>query len=298
MAGRGTDIKLGKGVAELGGLAVIGIGRMANIRQERQARGRAGRQGDPGFSRFFVSLEDDVVQSYGPSNVDKYLEGKRRIRRGRLKKIINHSQKLGEELAVLSRKQSVGYDQVLRFQRNLIYKTRDRLLDGEGVDVQRFMEIVRENIRRFITDEPALNKHAVHRYILDHISYHMGEETPETGFEDQASVERYLMKRAEQSLREQEHKVGSKKQMENFMRMAVLQAIDDGWVEQVDYLQQIQAAVAGRATAQRNVLFEFQKDALESYKKMELSVLRNIMRNILLGDVYTDAEDNLRILLP
>ena len=86
--------------------------------------------------------------------------------------------------------------------------------------------------------------------------------------------------------------------MADFLRTAALQAIDDGWVEQVDYLQQMQAAVAGRASAQRDLLFEFQKDALESWQKMEITVLNNIMRNILLGNVYTDAEDRLRILLP
>ena len=106
------------------------------------------------------------------------------------------------------------------------------------------------------------------------------------------------MKRVEQGLKEQKQKVGSEKRMADFLRTAALQAIDDGWVEQVDYLQQMQAAVAGRASAQRDLLFEFQKDALESWKKMEITVLNNIMRNILLGNVYTDAEDRLRILLP
>ncbi len=75
-------------------------------------------------------------------------------------------------------------------------------------------------------------------------------------------------------------------------------AIDDGWVEQVDYLQQIQTAVSGRASAQRDLLVEFQKDALESWQKMEVMVLKNIMRNILLGNVYTDKEGRLKILLP
>ena len=112
------------------------------------------------------------------------------------------------------------------------------------------------------------------------------------------AVEAYLMKRVEQGLKEQKQKIGSEKRMADFLRTAALQAIDDGWVEQVDYLQQMQAAVAGRASAQRDLLFEFQKDALESWKKMEITVLNNIMRNILLGNVYTDAEDRLRILLP
>ena len=82
------------------------------------------------------------------------------------------------------------------------------------------------------------------------------------------------------------------------MRIATLRAIDDAWVEQVDYLQQLQSAVAGRASAQRNPLFEYQHEALESFKKMENTILKNIMRNILLSNVYIDAEQELRILLP
>lgn len=82
------------------------------------------------------------------------------------------------------------------------------------------------------------------------------------------------------------------------MRVAALNAIDDGWVEQVDYLQQIQAAVSGRSSAQRNPIYEFQKDALESFRKMEVTVLRNIMRNILLSNTYVDAKNTLHIILP
>lgn len=100
MAGRGTDIKLGDGVKELGGLAVIGVGRMINIRQERQARGRAGRQGDPGESRFFVSLEDEIVMRNGSAKLEKYIEGRKRIGKRRLKRIINGTQKKVEHNAI------------------------------------------------------------------------------------------------------------------------------------------------------------------------------------------------------
>ena len=86
--------------------------------------------------------------------------------------------------------------------------------------------------------------------------------------------------------------------MNDFLREATLRAIDDAWVEQVDYLQQLQAAVTGRASAQRNLVFEYQQDALESFQKMEKTILKNIMRNILLSNVYVDTEGKLRILLP
>lgn len=86
--------------------------------------------------------------------------------------------------------------------------------------------------------------------------------------------------------------------MNEFMRVSILNAIDNAWVEQVDYLQQLQAAVSGRATAQRNLLIEYQNDAFESYKKMERTVKENALRNILLSDVYVDEENRLHILFP
>lgn len=298
MAGRGTDIKLGKGVQELGGLAVIGIGRMANVRLERQARGRAGRQGDPGMSRFFVSLEDQVVKSGGSARVDKYIEGSRHISDRRLKKTINGAQKTGEESAVMSRRQAMNYDQVLRFQRKLIYEVRDRLLDGEGMDERKLLEIARQNIEKLLTVGEITDKGALKRYILDHISYRLDRELPVITLEDPKSIEKYLLYRVQQSLREQRKRLGSRKRLNDFMRVAALQAIDDGWVEQVDYLQQMQSAVSGRAAAQRNPIYEFQKDALESFRKMESSILNHVMRNILLSSVEIDEKDNLHILLP
>ena len=127
MAGRGTDIKLGDGVKELGGLAVIGIGRMNNSRSERQARGRAGRQGDPGFSQYYVSLEDDIVGAEDDDKLQRYIDGKKRIGKRKIKRIVNQCQKLSVESEEMNRKKSLQYDQVLQRQRDLIYATRKKL---------------------------------------------------------------------------------------------------------------------------------------------------------------------------
>lgn len=298
MAGRGTDIRLGAGVKELGGLAVIGVGRMGNVRQERQARGRAGRQGDPGISQFFVSLQDGVVQDNGPSDLDNYVSGKRQIGRRKLKKIIDQAQALGEELAVMSRSSSANYDEVVQQQRELMYVTRNRLLDGEGMDEEKLLEIAEGNISRFIREHSSMTLMILHRYILDHISYRLDGETRSMALDDSFAVKEYLMKRVRQGLEEKQKKTGSRLQLNRFMRIAALNAIDSAWIEQVDYLQQMQAAVSGRALAQRNLLFEFQKDGLEAFEKMELTILENIMRNILLSNVYMDADKKIHILLP
>lgn len=297
MAGRGTDIKLGEGVEELGGLAVIGIGRMANVRMERQAKGRAGRQGNAGSSRFLVSLEDEVVESNGAAH-DQYIEGKKRISKYKLKKIIGKAQALEEEHAMLSRKHAVEYDQVIRYQRELIYATRNNLLEGGHLQTEQIMEIARNNIDRFLHSEQYTDINSLNRYILDNIDYRLDKEINEIALEDRTAMEEYLLKKVRKRLTEQEKCLGNRDYMKEFMRIAILNAIDNAWVEQVDYLQQLQVVVAGRTFAQRNLLLEYQNDAFISFQEMEKIVFANAVRNILLSDVYVDEEYKLHILFP
>ncbi len=297
MAGRGTDIRLGEGVRELGGLGVIGIGRMSNVRQERQARGRAGRQGDPGFSRFFVSLQDEIVKRNGLIDTEKYEDGKKRISKGKLKKVINTAQSTGEEFAVLSRRHAMEYDQVMQRQRALIYETRNQLLDGEDIEMTKIVQIAKENVRKYLDMEESRERKILSRYILDNISYKLDDRMYDVDMNDDASIIRYVIRLVSDNLRRAESKFGTE-QMNDYMRVATLQAIDDAWVEQVDYLQQLQAAVSGRSLAQRNPVYEYQKDALESFTKMENTILINMIRNILLGRVYFDSDGKLRIILP
>lgn len=296
MAGRGTDIKLGAGVAELGGLAVIGVGRMGNVRMERQARGRAGRQGDVGSSQFFVSLEDDVVGT--KPYLDKYIEERRRIRKRRLKKIINKAQTSGEEFAVMGRKKAVIYDKVIERQRNMIYATRNKLLEGDKLPLELIYNMAEGNVKRFLTEGKAIDRRTLNRYILDNVSYRLDKTAAEVSLDDQDALGQYLTALVRQVLKQQGEKLGNEERMDEFMRVALLNAIDDAWVEQVDYMQQLQAAVSGRSTAQRNVLFEYQDESFESFAKMRTTVYENAMRNILLSDIFLDEEDRLHILFP
>lgn len=300
MAGRGTDIKLGEGVEELGGLAIIGVGRMNNIRQERQARGRAGRQGAPGNSRFYISLEDEIVTDYGAPYIRKYMEKGRHFSKGRIHRLICNAQKLCEESAVLSRRQALNYDEVMQKQRQLIYSMRDELLDGGRIGKERLMQIAENNIQTFVggfSRKQPVSRQAVSRYLLDNISYQM-DDISDSILQGKESVTQYLRKQVEAALQEQESRIGDDETMEEFVRVATLRALDDAWVEEVDYLQQLQSAVAGRTSAQRNPVFEYRKDALESFGQMEQTVVRNVMRNILLSEVSYDAEGRMQILFP
>lgn len=298
MAGRGTDIKLGEGVKELGGLAVIGIGRMINIRQERQARGRAGRQGDPGCCRFYVSIQDEIVKRYGSGKIEQYIEGSRRLSKRKRKRIINTAQKTGEEFAVLARKHAMDYDQVLQRQRKVIYAIRDHLIDGERIDYDIITDIAEGNIMHFIKTEKKISRQSVCRYILDNISYCLDEDLAEVSLKKKKAVMNYLLTKVKKGLKEQESRLPSREKMDEFMRIVTLRAIDDAWVEQVDYLQQLQSAVSGRSTAQRNPVYEYQEEALVSFRQMEVTIRKNIVRNILLSSVSLDKKQKLQILLP
>lgn len=150
MAGRGTNIHLGPGVKELGGLCVLGVGRMGNTRDERQARGRAGRQGEPGVSIFYTSLEDDACEILGDEFLEKYIEKGKYISKRKVKKLINKSQKIKSESSVFQRKNAVDYDSVMQRQRTIMYKTRNDLLDGKSLDENYLLSICEDNIKNFV----------------------------------------------------------------------------------------------------------------------------------------------------
>ena len=299
MAGRGTDIKLGPGVKELGGLAVIGVGRMLNIRDERQARGRSGRQGDPGYSRFIVSLEDDIVEKGTDlEKIQKYIDGTKRISDRKIKRIVNNAQKINEELGSTNRKTSKDYDVVLQLERKLMYDTRDMLLDGGTVEKERLLRIAEDNVNLFLKENKELDVTTLNRYLLDNISYRMEKDSGYLNLKNRNRVKAYIMARVEQSLEEKKASIDSESAMNDFVRVSALSAIDEAWIEQVDYLQQLQAAVSGRSSAQRNLMFEYHAEALESFRKMENSIKRNIIRNVLLSEVSMDKKNRLHIILP
>lgn len=291
MAGRGTDIHLGPGVKELGGLCVLGIGRMSNTRDERQARGRAGRQGEPGVSIFYTSLEDDVCEILGDDFLEKYIEKDKHISKRRIKKLINKSQKIKSESSVFQRKNAVDYDSVMQRQRTIMYKTRNDLLDGKSLDENYLLSICEDNIKNFVKLNKKLDSYAVHRYVLDNLSYRLQEMDEST-----KNQKDYLIQYSKMAFNNKKKSLGDR--FSEYCRLCTLRALDDGWVEEVDYLQQLQAAISGRSTAQRNLLFEYQREARLSFRDMEKSIKKAMIRNILLGEVSFGKDNEMIILYP
>lgn len=291
MAGRGTDIRLGSGVKELGGLCVLGIGRMNNTRDERQARGRAGRQGEPGVSIFYTSLEDDVCEILGDDFLEKYIEKDKHISKRRIKKLINKSQKIKSESSVFQRKNAVDYDSVMQRQRTIMYKTRNDLLDGKSLDENYLLSICEDNIKDFVKSNKKLDSYAVHRYVLDNLSYRLQEMDEST-----KNQKDYLIQYSKMAFNNKKKSLGDR--FSEYCRLCTLKAFDDGWVEEVDYLQQLQAAISGRSTAQRNLLYEYQREARLSFRDMEKSIKKAMIRNILLGEVSFGKDNEMIILYP
>lgn len=291
MAGRGTDIRLGPGVKELGGLCVLGVGRMNNTRDERQARGRAGRQGEPGVSMFYVSLEDDVCEILGDDFMEKYIEKDKYISKRRIKKLVNKSQKIKEESSVFQRKNSVDYDSVMQRQKTIMYKTRNDLLDGMSLDENVLKQIYVNNINEFAKDHKKMDDKTMYRYILDNLAYRLKELSVSS-----ANKKDYLKQYADMAFKDKKQVLGNR--FSEYCRLCTLKALDDGWIEEVDYLQQLQAAISGRSTAQRNLLYEYQREARLSFRDMEKSIKKAMIRNILLGEVSFGKDNEMIILYP
>lgn len=300
MAGRGTDIKLGPGVAELGGLVVIGTERMDSKRIDLQIRGRSGRQGDPGLSKFFVSLEDDVIKKYGPSWVHKMykdytvnkqispelLEGRR------YRKLVEKAQKASDSAARSSRRQTLEYAESMNIQREMVYSQRNRLIDGIE-DLDGFVvDVLDEFVRKSLSEETFESREELYHFIVKHISFLYHAVPQELDMTDTNAIKLVLETTAQKSLQEKRTLLETHDFFSDFQRLALLKAIDDNWVEQVDYLQQLSLAIGGQSAAQKNPIVEYYQEAYHGFEEMKRQVKKDMVRNLLLSrvDISPDGE--------
>lgn len=300
MAGRGTDIKLGPGVAELGGLVVIGTERMESKRIDLQIRGRSGRQGDPGLSKFFVSLEDDVIKKFGPSWVHKMykdytvnqqispepLEGRR------YRKLVEKAQKASDSAARSSRSQTLEYAESMNIQREMVYSQRNRLIDGTE-DLDGFVvDVLDEFIKKSLSEEYFESREELYHFIVKNISFLYHAVPRELDMTDKDAVKRVLEITVQKSLQEKRTLLETLDLFSHFQRLALLKAIDDNWVEQVDYLQQLSLAIGGQSAAQKNPIVEYYQEAYNGFEEMKKQVKKDMVRNLLLSrvDISPDGE--------
>lgn len=291
LAGRGTDIKLGKGVKELGGLAVIGTERMPNSRVDWQLRGRAGRQGDPGMSLFFVSLEDEILINHGPKWVRRYFKNHKDKSQGKLltqkrfRRAVAQAQEKSEDAAVSARNFTIQYDESLRVQRKKIYALRDSLIFDEESVKDEIDAIFKEMINHYIAHHPKRTLQSLRRYILDNYSYKFQYYSQDFDIRSDQSVYRLLWHLYRNETIRKEEIIDNPEKISEFYRVSILKAIDECWIEQVDHLQQLKSVVSTRQIAQRNGMFEYYEESLLSYDRLGEEVKKKIIRNVMLSSV-------------
>ncbi|HGK2118591.1 TPA: accessory Sec system translocase SecA2 [Streptococcus pneumoniae] len=290
MAGRGTDIKLGKGVAELGGLIVIGTERMESQRIDLQIRGRSGRQGDPGMSKFFVSLEDDVIKKFGPSWVHKKYKDYQvqdmtqpEVLKGRkYRKLVEKAQHASDSAGRSARRQTLEYAESMNIQRDMIYKERNRLIDGSR-DLE---DVVVDIIERY-TEEVAADHYAsrelLFHFIVTNISFHVKEVPDYIDVTDKTAVRSFMKQVIDKELSEKKELLNQHDLYEQFLRLSLLKAIDDNWIEQVDYLQQLSMAIGGQSASQKNPIVEYYQEAYAGFEAMKEQIRADMVRNLLMG---------------
>lgn len=290
MAGRGTDIKLGKGIAELGGLIVIGTERMESQRIDLQIRGRSGRQGDPGMSKFFVSLEDDVIKKFGPSWVHKKYKDYQvqdmtqpEVLKGRkYRKLVEKAQHASDSAGRSARRQTLEYAESMNIQRDIVYKERNRLIDGSR-DLE---DVVVDIIERY-TEEVAADHYAsrelLFHFIVTNISFHVKEVPDYIDVTDKTAVRSFMKQVIDKELSEKKELLNQHDLYEQFLRLSLLKAIDDNWVEQVDYLQQLSMAIGGQSASQKNPIVEYYQEAYAGFEAMKEQIRADMVRNLLMG---------------
>lgn len=296
MAGRGTDIKLGEGVKELGGLAVIGIERHKSNRIDDQLRGRSGRQGDPGFSRFYVSTQDELIVQYGSENLEgiiaKLNDGKNESKV--IFDAINNAQKRAEGISYDIRKTLLEYDDVLRTQRETIYEMRNHILDYENIHLyikDIFVRAVDHIITKVIEENNTFNKVITDKNIIY--------------TKTSMAIAKELNKLPKQPIFDYGEFMGMEKRkaviyvahtffnlyeieihsVENLIlpieRKLALLIIDNSWMEHISMMDELRQGIGLRSYAQNNPLQEYITQGYDLFEKMMNTIEKTIMVRLL-----------------
>lgn len=307
MAGRGTDIKLGPGVADLGGLVVIGTERMENQRIDLQIRGRSGRQGDPGISKFFISLEDDLLRKWGPDWLKKFYKdysteevqqhpvqlGKRCFRR-----LVAKAQRASESNAKMSRRMTLEYAQCMKIQREITYAERNRLIQAEERIDEEISRVLSQVIHQAAYEQSYETRADLYRFILDHFSYHAERIPYDFDIYSPEKIAELLQDIAEQELQAKKAYLKSDKLFTHFQRVSVLKAIDENWVEQVDYLQQLKTALSGQHFSMKNPLVEYYQEAYDGFEYMKERMKQQIVKNLLMSELALNPKGEVIMYFP
>ncbi|AEE90999.1 translocase binding subunit (ATPase) [Tepidanaerobacter acetatoxydans Re1] len=288
MAGRGTDIVLGEGVAELGGLHIIGTERHESRRIDNQLRGRSGRQGDPGSSRFYISLEDDLMRLFGADNIkgimDKLgLEEDQPIEHPLITKSIESAQKKVEAHNFDIRKHVLEYDDVMNTQREVIYSQRRHVLESENLK-DSIMEMIAQVVGRLMDIYASKEIHpeewdisGLSEYLKD--IFQISCDIDESKLEDisREDICRILTEKAQAAYEKKEAELGSDN-MRELERYIMLKTVDQKWMDHIDAMDQLREGIGLRAYGQRDPVIEYKFEGYEMFQDMIKNIQEDTLR--------------------
>ena len=297
MAGRGTDIKLGEGVKDLGGLAVIGTERHESRRIDDQLRGRSGRQGDVGESTFYLSLEDDLMRRFGSERIQSMMErmgmSEEELTSKMISRGVESSQKRVEGNNFDARKRLLEYDEVLRKQREIIYGERDEIIDHDDVS-ELLNDMIERSVQRTVEFYDLDNEEDIDydQYVKTLTDMYLSDEeisVDEIRGREAEEIYTLLMDKIKAHLAEKEETLGTEK-MRLFERMMMLRTMDQKWVEHIDSMDQLRTGIHLRSYGQINPLREYQNEGIQMFENMLVSIEDDTAKFVLKTTVRTDEE--------
>ena len=294
MAGRGTDIKLGEGVRELGGLCVIGTERHESRRIDNQLRGRSGRQGDPGESQFYLSLEDDLMKRFGSERLKGVFErlnmSDEAIESRMLTRQVEAAQKRVEGNNYDTRKQVLQYDDVMREQREIIYAQRHDVITADRDLAPEIHAMIKRTINRIVDNHARAKQEEKLEAILNFAKYNLLPENSIsledlTGLSDQA-IKDELFKRALEVYDSQVAKLRDEEAVKEFQKVLILRVVDSKWTDHIDALDQLRNAVGLRGYAQNNPVVEYQAEGFRMFNDMIGSIEFDVTRLMMKAQIH------------
>lgn len=299
MAGRGTDIKLGEGVRELGGLAVIGTERHESRRIDNQLRGRSGRQGDPGVTQFYLSMEDELMRRFGSDNMKNMMsrlgmDDSQPIQSKMVTRAVESAQKRVEGNNYDARKRLLEYDDVIRQQREVIYKQRFEVMDSENIRdvvINMIKDVVERNVHAFTSDpdQKDWNLKGLINYIHGNLLPESAISLDDLQGKEQDELINLILEKVEEVYNEREEELGPEK-MREFERVIVLRSVDSKWIDHIDAMDQLRQGIHLRAYGQSNPLQAYQTEGFEMFNDMIESIKDDVAKYIMKAQIV----DNLK----
>ena len=296
MAGRGTDIKLGEGVRELGGLCVIGTERHESRRIDNQLRGRSGRQGDPGESQFYLSLEDDLMKRFGSERIKSLLdrmnlsEEESVIKSRMLTRQVEAAQKRVEGNNYDTRKQVLQYDDVMREQREIIYSQRYDVITADRDLAPEIHAMIRRTINRIVDGSSHSDHDERIEAILNFAKYNLVAEdsisADDLEGKSNQEIKDYLMERASEVYANQVSKLRDEEAVQEFQKVLILRVVDNKWTDHIDALDQLRQAVGLRGYAQNNPVIEYQAEGFRMFNDMIGSIEFDVTRLMMKAQIH------------